>query len=99
MDDMNVAFEVRTDTLTDDPEDGAKILQIELHEVGYVAKLLLREGDTARPDECIAVLCDRKADVELFADFPMDVRTTVESGTFAWQAYLKAGETARSCSI
>ena len=97
--DMKVAFEVRTATLTDDPEDGQKVLQIEVHEVGYIAKVICLEGEEAKPDEAIAILVEDASDIEHFADYPLAPRAQVEPATFAWQAYLKAGETARSCSI
>jgi pyruvate/2-oxoglutarate dehydrogenase complex dihydrolipoamide acyltransferase (E2) component len=98
VDDMQIAFEVQTDTLTDDPEDSSKILQIEVHEVGFIAKILLQESEIARPDEAIAILCEEAADVGSFSDYPRDPRPEVEPGTFAWQAYLKSGESARACS-
>merc|ERR1712086_401032 len=97
IDDMQVAFEVQTAELTDDPADGVAVLQIEAHEYGYLAKTLLAEGETAAPDEAIAIICDKHEFIPLFADYPVKPRPIVEPATFAWQAYLKSGS-ARTCS-
>ena len=99
IDDMEVTCEVRTAELTDDPADGEKILEIEAHEDGFLAAILVAEGDMAAPDEAIAVICESSSDVDAFADISRDLaRLHVEPATFAWQAYLKAGQTARACS-
>lgn len=97
IDDMESACEVWLDTLTDDPEDGDFVLEIEVHEVGYCARLLLQPGQTAAPDEAIAVIVEEREHVAAFASFATDLRPVVEPGTFAWQAYLKSGQE-RSCS-
>jgi pyruvate/2-oxoglutarate dehydrogenase complex dihydrolipoamide acyltransferase (E2) component len=98
LDDMEVAFEVQAKDLTDDPEESDDVtLAIELHEEGYIAKLLLKQGDAAAPDEAIAVVVNDVADVARFRDYPTKTRPLVEPGTFAWQAYL-ASEPSRQCS-
>ena len=86
--------------LTDDPEDGSPILEIESHEEGYLARILLNEGEDAAPDEAIAVIVEHAEDVSRVAEaFDASApRPLVEAGTFAWQAYLGAGEVGRACS-
>ena len=42
--------------LTDDPDDGDPVLEIEAHEEGFLARILLAEGQHAKPDEAIAVI-------------------------------------------
>jgi len=97
--DMDVTCEVRTAELTDDPADGAKILEIEAHEDGWLAAVLVGEGESAAPDEAIAVICEQRSDIEAFRNYREEHEVQhVEPATFAWQAYLKAGETARGCS-
>ena len=92
-------FDVQPVGLTDDPEDGEPVLEIEAHEVGYLAKILVGQGERAPPDEAIAVIVERLEDVELFADAYSagQERPLVEPATFAWQAYLAPGEVGRSC--
>jgi len=89
---MNVMCEVATSELTEDPEDngedGVIILEVESHEEGYLAKILLPEGEAAECDIAIAIVCESDTDVPAFADYPTD-RREVEPATFAWQAYLK----------
>jgi hypothetical protein len=101
VDDMEVACEVKTAELTDDPEDGEKILEIEAHEDGYLAAILVEAGEQAQPDEAIAVIVHHHSDIGAFQDSESQrtlTRQLVEPATFAWQAYLKAGQTARGCS-
>ena len=99
---MDPACDVLPSGLTDDPEDEDVVLEIESHEEGFLARILLAEGATAAPDEAIAVICDSEADIERLREvYDTDVareRPLVEAGTFAWQAYLAAGEVGRSCS-
>ena len=98
LNDMNVACEVQTAELTDDPEDGAFILEIEAHEEGYLAAMLVPSGGSAAPDEAIAVICEELQDVGAFKDYPTTPKQHVEPATFAWQAYLKSGQDVKSCS-
>ena len=97
---LDIAFSVRPTGLTDDPEDGSPILEVESHEEGFLARILLAEGESAAPDEAIAVVVEREQDVEAVqAAFAVgQSRPFVEAGTFAWQAYLAAGEQGRACS-
>ena len=68
--------QVATSELTEDPEDngedGVIILEVESHEEGYLAKILLPEGESAECDAAIAVVCERDEDIPAFADFPAD---------------------------
>ena len=98
LDEMNVALEVRTAELTDDPEDGETILQVEAHESGYLAAILVPEGGCAAPDVAIAVVCQDLADVDAFQHYPRSPPAQVEPATFAWQAYLAPGQMARARS-
>ena len=45
----DVVCEVRTDTLTEDNSSNV-VLEIETHEDGFIAALLLKEGDVTSPD-------------------------------------------------
>ena len=88
--------------LTDDPDDGDPVLEIEAHEEGFLARILLKEGDVARPDEAIAVVVEDAADIarvsEAYAAAASGPALLVEPATFAWQAYLGSGESTRQCS-
>jgi hypothetical protein len=94
--------------LTDDPDDeigGAPVLEIESHEEGFLARILLAEGEDAAPDEAIAVIVEREEHVAPIRDAFDAARAAaagrpillVEAGTFAWQAYLASGYSARQC--
>jgi pyruvate/2-oxoglutarate dehydrogenase complex dihydrolipoamide acyltransferase (E2) component len=97
-DGMEPLFDVLPVGLTDDPEDGDPILEIEAHEFGFLAKVLVGPGERCRPDEAIAVIVENAEDVPLFADAYAAGRPLVEPATFAWQAYLAAGQDTRACS-
>ena len=92
-----VVCEVQTATLTEDPADGMVVLEIETHEDGFIAKLLLAEGASAPPDVPIAIICEEQEDIAAFANFRSDAGERVAPGTFAWQAFLKAGMQPREC--
>ena len=98
LDSMEVACEVETRELTDDADDGSKVLQIEAHEDGFLAAVLVAEGSTAKPDEAIAVIVDSIEDIEAFREYPLtQTLPIVEPATFAWQAYLKDADS-QQCS-
>ncbi len=104
---MEVLCDVQPAGLTDDPEDevnGAPVLEIESHEEGFLARILLPEGQAAAPDVAIAIVCEREEDVvrvqaacDASNPAESDAPLLVEAGTFAWQAYLAAGYNARQC--
>ena len=100
---MDPICDVAPTGLTDDPEieASAPVLEIESHEEGYLARILLAEGAEAAPDEAIAVICEREEDVpSVHAAYEVaDGRSlSVEPATFAWQAYLAPGHAAQQCS-
>ena len=106
---MEPLCDVQPTRLTDDPDDeanGPPVLEIESHEEGFLARILLPEGAEAAPDVAIAVICEREEDVQRCRDavdrakptLVGDAAPIVEAGTFAWQAYLAAGHSARACS-
>ena len=106
---MEPLCDVQPTRLTDDPDDeidGPPILEIESHEEGFLARILLKEGESAAPDVAIAVICESEEDVRACRDavdlakpsLVGDDAPVVEAGTFAWQAYLAAGHSARACS-
>ena len=74
---------------------GASNAKIESHEDGYLAKILLRPGESAAPDTPIAVVCEHEADVAAFRDYSAD--GLVEPATFAWQGFLKDPAAVREC--
>ena len=96
----DVLLSVRPVGLTDDPDDGSPILEVESHEEGFLAHILLHEGEDAEPDVAIAVICESEADIgTLHEAYSRDCGVLmVEPATFAWQAYLAAGEVGRACS-
>lgn len=99
-DGADVLCSVRPVGLTDDPDDGNPVLEVESHEVGFLARILLPEGEDAEPDVAIAIICESEADVAALqqAYTRRDQQALmVEPATFAWQAYLAAGEVGRSC--
>ena len=58
-----------------------------VHEDGFLAKILLGDGESAEPDAPIAVICEEQSDVDAFRDYRAD--GPVEPATFAWQGFLK----------
>ena len=97
----DVLLSVRPVGLTDDPEDGNPILEVESHEEGFLARILVNAGEQAEPDVAIAVICESEADIGALRQ-AYSGRShgdlMVEPATFAWQAYLAAGEVGRACS-
>ena len=91
----NIVCEVSTAELTEDPADGTLVLEIESHEDGFLAKILLGDGESAEPDAPIAVICEERSDVDAFRDYRAD--GPVEPATFAWQGFLKDPAAVREC--
>ena len=92
----HVVCEVSTSELTEDPDDETTlVLQIESHEDGFLAKILLPDGASAAPDVPIAVICENADDVAAFDDF--QAPALVEPATFAWQGFLKDPAAVREC--
>ena len=92
----HVVCEVSTSELTEDPDDETTlVLQIESHEDGFLAKILLPDGASAAPDVPIAVICENADDVAAFDDF--QAPELVEPATFAWQGFLKDPAAVREC--
>ena len=84
---------------TDDLE--APVLEIESHEEGFLARILVAEGEEAQPDVAIAVIAENESDIERLREAysgAADGSLMVEPATFAWQAYLGAGQASRQCS-
>ena len=92
----HVVCEVSTSELTEDPDDETTlVLQIESHEDGFLAKILLPDGASAAPDVPIAVICENADDVAAFDDYSPP--GLVEPATFAWQGFLKDPAAVREC--
>lgn len=93
---MDTICDVQPSNLTMDSEDGnSHILEIECHEEGFLARILLPEGSEVEPDEAIAVICENESDIELVyhAYSPTEIsssRLIVPPATFAWQAFLSS---------
>lgn len=99
-----VAVEVQANGLTEEwsappGTSSSPVMEVEIHEEGYVAKLLVHEGETANPDEAIAVIVETEQGVApIQAAFsPGGLHyspslPTVEPATFAWQAYLRSDQ-------
>lgn len=92
----DVVCNVSTDQLTESRTDPRYTLEIEVHEDGYLARILVPAGSHAAPDEPIAILCEQREDVAAFDDLTLFPRDLVSPGTFFWQAYVKEGEV-REC--
>ena len=92
---QDLVCDVSTSELTEDPEDGTLTLEIESHEDGFLAKILLSDGESAAPDVPIAVVCENREDVDAFRDYtPAGL---CEPATFAWQGFLKDPAAVREC--
>ena len=82
------------DTLFEMETDKA-IMSVESMEDGFLAKILLGDGESAEPDAPIAVICEERSDVDAFRDYRAD--GPVEPATFAWQGFLKDPAAVREC--
>jgi len=91
---------VEVDRLLSDPSQhtGPTEMQIEGHEEGIIAQLLLNEGDVASPGEPIALLCESADDVPQFEG--IDPPEDVSDSMFVWQAYVADAKDAQEhCRI
>ena len=61
----DLVCEVRTTELLEDSDDEFT-LEVESHEDGFLAKLLLQPGEAAGPDVPIAVICEEEASHAIF---------------------------------
>jgi len=92
---QDLVCDISTAELTEDPDDGTLTLHIESHEDGFLAKILLGDGESAEPDVPIAIVCENRADVDAFRDYtPAGL---CEPATFAWQGFLKDPAAVREC--
>uniref|UniRef100_A0A7S0IYL7 Lipoyl-binding domain-containing protein n=1 Tax=Calcidiscus leptoporus TaxID=127549 RepID=A0A7S0IYL7_9EUKA len=85
----DLVCDVSTDELLDEPSSPTFVLEVESHEDGWLAKVLVAEGGAAAPDMPIAVICENEEDVHLFKDFSVLKGEQVPTGSFCWQAFLK----------
>lgn len=96
-----VTCELQVFGLTEDANapDGMEglpvVMEIECHEEGYLAKILLQEGESAEPDTAMAVLVEEERHVAaVCAAFSGASKLPpVEPASFAWQAFLRADQT------
>lgn len=100
---MEVTLNVRAYGLAENEADdfpaGPPIMEVECHEEGFLALILVQAGETAKPDEAIAVIVENEDEIApLRAAYDITQRPDVEAGTFAWQAYLQAGQGGKECS-
>lgn len=79
------------------PDEPPAVVELESHEEGFVAKLLCQAGDTAEPDQPIAILVELEEDIAAFATHTPPPETRVPAGHFCWQAYIKSGRDTREC--
>eukprot|EP00316_Scyphosphaera_apsteinii_P002395 CAMPEP_0119302084 /NCGR_PEP_ID=MMETSP1333-20130426/3748_1 /TAXON_ID=418940 /ORGANISM="Scyphosphaera apsteinii, Strain RCC1455" /LENGTH=116 /DNA_ID=CAMNT_0007304335 /DNA_START=319 /DNA_END=669 /DNA_ORIENTATION=- len=89
----DVVCHVSTDQLTtENPTGHPHVLEIEVHEDGFLAKILVAPGSRVAPDEPIAVFCEERNDIPAFSDFSLAPGDLVSPGSFCWQAYVKEGQ-------
>jgi hypothetical protein len=92
-----VAVEVKAHGLTEDwsappGTSSSPIMEVEIHEEGFVAKLLVREGEEVHPDEAIAVIVESEQSISAVQSAfahqgggNPSAPILVEPATFAWQ--------------
>eukprot|EP00469_Lotharella_globosa_P007362 CAMPEP_0167780132 /NCGR_PEP_ID=MMETSP0111_2-20121227/5186_1 /TAXON_ID=91324 /ORGANISM="Lotharella globosa, Strain CCCM811" /LENGTH=121 /DNA_ID=CAMNT_0007670607 /DNA_START=160 /DNA_END=525 /DNA_ORIENTATION=+ len=80
--------ELEVEGLLADPEErGRKVsMELESHEEGYMARVLLQEGEIAVPGVPIALMCEKEEDLNHFA--AVDIPKDVSDSMFVWQAYV-----------
>lgn len=93
----DLVYEVSTRQLLEEPTPNEVVMEVEVHEDGYLAKILAREGVVAAPDEPIAILCEEEEHISAFANYTPPAGTVVPAGQFIWQAYLVSGLEAKEC--
>ena len=91
-----VLFEVEAQGLLDEEPGGTHHMLIEAHEEGFLAKILVGPGESAEPDEPVAIVVENQDDCAAFSGEIAGLESRVPAATFAWQAYLHSG--AVSCS-
>lgn len=90
-----LVVEVSTHTLLEQTADEPVVMQVESHDDGILAKVLVPAGSSAVPPGTpIAVMCDEPEQMAQAAAFGEEHAGSViplkEERTFLWQAYLKA---------
>jgi len=79
----DVVCHVSTDQLTtENPTGHPHVLEIEVHEDGFLAKILVAPGSRVAPDEPIAVFCEERNDIPAFSDFSLAPGDLVSRTTF-----------------
>lgn len=76
--------------------EGAKVLDVEAHDDGFLARVVVGDGEEAAANSAVAVLVEEREHIAFFrsedgekliADLPEDV--TLGTNPFLWQAFLK----------
>jgi len=92
--------DIEVDRLLSDPsqDPGPTAMQYEGHEEGYIARLFVKEGDSAAPGVPIALICEEEEHIRDFSHInpPRDVSDSM----FVWQAYVAdAGSAQEHCRV
>lgn len=91
----DLVLEVSTNTLTPESTE-TSLMEIEIVEDMYVAKIIRKEGDIVPSGRPIAILCDNEEDIEdpemsnIIIQEDMDVYHTKYTMAI-WQGYIKSG--------
>ena len=102
-----VAVEVKAHGLTEDwsappGTSTSPIMEVEIHEEGFVAALLVREGDEADPDAAIAVIVETEESIPAVQSAfssggELSEPLLVEPATFAWQVCARSQAKQQTC--
>ena len=80
-------FDVKTQTLTEDPSQPEVELIVECLDAGYLSRLFVQAGDAVAPGTTLAVLCEDSED--LAEVNKSSARDFAQCDEFTWQGYLK----------
>ena len=77
-------------------------MEVEIHEEGFVAALLVREGDEAHPDAAIAVIVETEESIPAVQSAfssggELSEPLLVEPATFAWQVCARSQAKQQTC--
>ena len=78
--------DIKTSTLSEDENSDDHVLEIEAHEDGWLADVLVAPDKDVNVGQPIFVFADNQSDVTSREDMPEEERS------FSWQAYLKEGQ-------
>ena len=85
----DVLFELSTEQLTEDVEQGEIVMQVESQEDGWLARVLIEAGDAEiAVGAPLAYVCDDQTDIPAFRSLTGEGKDT--GRMFTWQAFTKS---------